>query len=55
MKNPTSILDPRFRYTSASKTDIAKTFARIRREQKALQAERETKVTSIVDRKAAKH
>lgn len=30
-----SILDPSFRYTSSVNTDIAKTFARIRREQKA--------------------
>mgnify|MGYP000278813320 CR=1 FL=1 len=28
-----SILDRRFKYTSASKTDIRKTFARIKREQ----------------------
>lgn len=28
-----SILDPSFRYTPAVKTDIRKTFARIRREQ----------------------
>lgn len=26
------ILDPRFKYVPASKTDVAKTFARIRRE-----------------------
>ena len=30
-----NILDPRFRYIPASKTDLRKTFARIRREQKA--------------------
>lgn len=29
-----SILDPSFRYTSSANTDIAKTFARIRREQR---------------------
>lgn len=29
-----SCLDPKFRYTPASATDIRKTFARIRREQK---------------------
>jgi len=28
-----SILDPEFKYTSSVNTDIAKTFARIRREQ----------------------
>jgi hypothetical protein len=36
-----SILDSSFRYTSSSKTDLKKTFARIRRQQKeelALQA-----------------
>ena len=27
-----SILDPRFKYTPAAKTDIRKTFARIKRE-----------------------
>ena len=29
-----SILDPRFRYTSSVDTDLKKTFARIRREQR---------------------
>lgn len=32
-KPPRSILDPAFKYTTAAKTDIAKTFRRIRREQ----------------------
>jgi hypothetical protein len=32
--NKPNILDPRFKYTSAAKTDISKTFARIRRELK---------------------
>lgn len=32
MKN---ILDPSFRYTTAAKTDLRKTFSRIRKEQKA--------------------
>lgn len=31
-----SILDPTFEYTPSAKTDLKKTFARIRREQKAL-------------------
>lgn len=30
-----SLLDPSFRYVSSAATDIRKTFARIRREQKA--------------------
>ena len=30
----TSILDPKFRYTNSANTDIRRTFARIRREQK---------------------
>lgn len=30
-----SILDPKFKYTSSSKTDIRKTFAKIRKEQAA--------------------
>jgi len=29
-----SILDPRFRYTSSVDTDLKKTFARVRREQR---------------------
>lgn len=37
---PKSILDASFRYTKAVETDLAKTFAKIRREQKAA-AERE--------------
>ena len=32
-----SILDPTFRYTPSVQTDIRKTFARIRREQRALE------------------
>ena len=30
-----SILDPSFRYTSSVETDVAKTFARVRRAQRA--------------------
>jgi hypothetical protein len=33
MKPPVSILNPAFRYTNAAKTDLRKTFARIRYEQ----------------------
>ena len=33
---PKSILDPTFRYISSDDTDVRKTFARIRREQRRL-------------------
>lgn len=33
-----NILDPKFRYTPAAKTDIRKTFARIRKQQAAASA-----------------
>lgn len=33
-----NILDPKFRYTPAAKTDIRKTFARIRKQQAAQQS-----------------
>jgi hypothetical protein len=53
MKAP--ILDPNFRYTPAAETDIAKTFARIRREQKrqaaAAAAPQPTKVAAIAGRR----
>jgi len=51
-----SILDPSFRYTTSFNTDVAKTFARIRREHR--QAERRStaealaKITPIVRRTA---
>lgn len=35
MKPTKSILDPSFKYTNAAQTDIAKTFARVRREMRA--------------------
>ena len=35
MKPPKSILDPTFVYVPEAQTDVRKTFARIRREQKA--------------------
>ncbi len=37
------IYDPEFKYTPAQKTDVKKTFARIRREQEAKKAEAEKK------------
>lgn len=40
-----SILDPSFRYTSSVNTDIAKTFARIRREQKAAAVARAPRIS----------
>ena len=36
-----SILDSSFRYTNSVETDLRKTFARIRREQRALQQSRQ--------------
>ncbi len=48
-----TILDPEFKYVNANKTDIRKTFARIRREQReAKAAEVAAKVQPI--RKVAK-
>lgn len=49
-----SILDPSFRYTSSVDTNIAKTFARVRREQRIAAAARVTSnVKPIVRPKAA--
>lgn len=39
-----SILDPTFRYTSSANTDLRKTFARIRRENKKVAQTARTKV-----------
>ena len=38
-----SILDPTFRYTSSVETDLKKTFARVRREQRRTTVEVKTK------------
>ena len=38
-----SILDPSFRYTNSVETDLKKTFARVRREQRRTSAEVKTK------------
>jgi hypothetical protein len=35
IRPPKSLLDPTFKYTNSSATDVAKTFARIRREMKS--------------------
>ncbi len=51
-----SILDPSFRYTNSAQTDLRKTFARIRREQRQqskAQAHSPGKVFAIVARKCA--
>jgi len=37
-----SILDPTFRYTKSVETDLRKTFARVRREQRKQQLEQST-------------
>lgn len=45
MKPNKSILDPSFRYTCSVQTDVAKTFARIRRERKqAAAAEQQAEI-----------
>jgi hypothetical protein len=46
-KGHKSVYDPTFKYTSASRTDIAKTFARIKREQRANKEEVEEKVLKL--------
>jgi len=46
------ILDPKFKYTPAAQTDIRRTFARYRREQRA-QAETETRRQADEPRKVA--
>jgi hypothetical protein len=45
------ITDKDFRYVPAAKTDIRKTFARIRAEQKKAVEERNTKVTKLREAK----
>lgn len=46
------ILDPEFEYTPAAKTDIRKTFARVRREQK--RQEEQAQVYTLPPRKEQK-
>ena len=46
-----SILDPSFRYTPSTATDVRKTFARVRREMQRAQAQparRESEATRVV-------
>jgi hypothetical protein len=46
-----SILDPTFRYTNSANTDLRKTFARIRREQRLAQRRPEAGATNLVELK----
>ena len=48
-----SILDRTFKYVPAAKTDVAATFARIRREQRARAEETRKVVTPLAKRKPA--
>jgi hypothetical protein len=48
-----SILDPSFRYTPSSSTDLRKTFARVRREmrrQERVEPDAKAKVSPLFDR-----
>jgi hypothetical protein len=47
MYKPTGLLDPKFKYVPARNTDIAKTFARIRREQARSKAMAMATITPI--------
>lgn len=53
MKPPRSILDPKFRYTSSARTDVAATFRRILRQHEANIVERTEKVAPLKQRKQA--
>ncbi len=48
---PTSILDQRFKYVPSEKTDLAKTFARIRREQAKAEAEKKNATVTPIKRR----
>jgi hypothetical protein len=47
---PKSLLDPAFKYVPAAETDLRRTFARIRREQKAIEQEKLQKVIQCPSR-----
>ena len=48
MKPRTSILSPDFRYVPALRTDVARTFARIRREQREQAKQQHDVATAII-------
>ena len=51
-----SILDPTFRYTPSGETDLRKTFARIRREQRRdAQAAAQTRAPQVLPIKLRRH
>lgn len=50
MRPPRSILDPKFKYTHSSKTDVGKTFEKYRRLQRM--QERTSTVTPFIKRVA---
>ena len=48
---PTSILDQKFKYVPSEKTNIAKTFARIRREQAQAEAAKQKATVTPIKRR----
>lgn len=52
--NEKSILNPKFKYTSATKTDIKKTFKRIREEQAKAKQDQDVQKVQCVDEKLDK-